>query len=47
MSGAKTLTAIVALALAAINPFTTIYAATILTEVPATFLIVAACIATT
>ena len=43
----KTLTAIVALALAAINPFTTIYAATILTEVPATFLIVAACIATT
>jgi len=43
----KMLTAIAALALAAINPFTTIYAATILTEVPATFLIVAACIATT
>ena len=43
----KNLTAIAALALAAINPFTTIYAATILTEVPATFLIVAACIATT
>ena len=43
----KVRTAIVALALAAINPFTTIYAATILTEVPATFLIIAACIATT
>jgi 4-amino-4-deoxy-L-arabinose transferase-like glycosyltransferase len=43
----KVLTAITALALAALNPFTTIYAATILTEVPATFLIVAACIATT
>ncbi|HYW69961.1 MAG TPA: glycosyltransferase family 39 protein [Pyrinomonadaceae bacterium] len=43
----KIITAITALALAAVNPFTTIYAATILTEVPATFLIVAACIATT
>jgi len=43
----KALTAIAALALAAVNPFTTIYTATILTEVPATFLIVAACIATT
>src|SRR5256714_3325021 len=40
-------TAIAALALAAVNPFTTIYAATILTEVPATFLIVAACVAAT
>jgi 4-amino-4-deoxy-L-arabinose transferase-like glycosyltransferase len=43
----KIATAIAALALAAINPFTTIYAATILTEVPTTFLIVAACIAAT
>lgn len=43
----KIATAIAALALAAINPFTTIYAATILTEVPATFLIVAACVAAT
>jgi len=43
----KTRTAIAALTLAAINPFTTIYAALILTEVPATFLIVAACITTT
>jgi 4-amino-4-deoxy-L-arabinose transferase-like glycosyltransferase len=43
----KMATAIAALALAAVNPFTTIYAATILTEVPATFLIVAACIAAT
>jgi 4-amino-4-deoxy-L-arabinose transferase-like glycosyltransferase len=43
----KIATAIAALALAAVNPFTTIYAATILTEVPATFLIVAACIAAT
>jgi 4-amino-4-deoxy-L-arabinose transferase-like glycosyltransferase len=43
----KIATAIAALALAAINPFTTIYCATILTEVPSTFLIVAACIAAT
>ena len=43
----KIATAIAALALAAVNPFTTIYAATILTEVPATFLIVAACVAAT
>jgi dolichyl-phosphate-mannose-protein mannosyltransferase len=43
----KMATAIAALALAAVNPFTTIYAATILTEVPATFLVVAACIAAT
>jgi hypothetical protein len=37
----KRATAIAALALAAICPFTTIYAATILTEVPATFLLMA------
>ncbi|HMH44320.1 MAG TPA: glycosyltransferase family 39 protein [Pyrinomonadaceae bacterium] len=43
----KIATAIAALALAVVNPFTTIYAATILTEVPATFLIAAACIAAT
>ncbi|HXI74198.1 MAG TPA: glycosyltransferase family 39 protein, partial [Pyrinomonadaceae bacterium] len=43
----KIATAIAALTLAAVNPFTTIYAATILTEVPATFLIVAACVAAT
>src|SRR6185369_15677691 len=43
----KIATAIAALALAAVNPFTTIYCATILTEVPSTFLIVAACIAAT
>src|SRR5436190_7269712 len=43
----KIATAITALALAAVNPFTTIYCATILTEVPSTFLIVAACIAAT
>src|SRR5438552_8468025 len=43
----KIATAIAALALAAVNPFTTIYAATILTEVPATFLIVAAGVAAT
>jgi len=43
----KIATAIAACALAAVNPFTTIYAATILTEVPATFLIVAACVAAT
>ena len=43
----KNSTAIAALALAAVNPFTTIYAATILTEVPATFLLVAAAVAGT
>src|SRR5438132_12561617 len=43
----KIATAIAALALAAVNPFTTIYAATILTEVPTTFLIVAAGVAAT
>jgi 4-amino-4-deoxy-L-arabinose transferase-like glycosyltransferase len=43
----KMATAIAAMALAAVNPFTTIYCATILTEVPSTFLIVAACIAAT
>src|SRR5438045_4965974 len=43
----KIRTAIAALALAAVNPFTTIYAALILTEVPATLLIVAACVAAT
>ncbi|HEX3084349.1 MAG TPA: glycosyltransferase family 39 protein, partial [Pyrinomonadaceae bacterium] len=43
----KMATAIVAMALAAINPFTTIYCAIVLTEVPSTFLIVAACIAAT
>lgn len=43
----KNATAIAALALAAVNPFTTIYAATILTEVPTTFLLVAACVAAT
>ncbi|MFN2576521.1 MAG: ArnT family glycosyltransferase [Pyrinomonadaceae bacterium] len=43
----KTNTAIAALAVAAVNPFTTIYAATILTEVPAMFFIVAACLAAT
>src|SRR5712671_7684261 len=43
----KIATAIAALTLAAANPFTTIYAATILTEVPATFLIVAAGVAAT
>jgi len=43
----KIATAIAALTLAAVNPFTTIYAATILTEVPATFLIVAAGVAAT
>src|SRR5258706_7916634 len=37
----KRATAISALALAAICPFTTIYAATILTEVPTTFLVMA------
>jgi hypothetical protein len=43
----KSVTAIAALALAAVNPFTTIYAALILTEVPATFLLVAAVVAVT
>jgi hypothetical protein len=43
----KMTTAIAAMALAAINPFTTIYCAIVLTEVPSTFLIVAACIAAT
>jgi hypothetical protein len=43
----KSATAIAALALAAVNPFTTIYAALILTEVPATFLLVAAVVAVT
>src|SRR5256714_1533904 len=43
----KRMTAIVALALAAINPFTTIYCATILTEVPTVFVVVATCIAAT
>src|SRR6267143_4600028 len=37
----KRMTAIAALALAAVCPFTTIYAATILTEVPTTFLVMA------
>jgi 4-amino-4-deoxy-L-arabinose transferase-like glycosyltransferase len=43
----KRTTAIAALALAAICPFTTIYTATILTEVPATFLVMAMCLAAT
>ena len=43
----KITTAIAAMALAAVNPFTTIYCAIVLTEVPSTFLIVAACIAAT
>src|SRR5438105_1649871 len=43
----KRATAIGALALAAVNPFTTIYAATILTEVPAMFLALATCVAAT
>src|SRR6266542_1270707 len=43
----KRATAITALALAAVCPFTTIYAATILTEVPTTFLVMAMCLATT
>src|SRR6266404_5561714 len=43
----KRATAIAALALAAICPFTTIYAATILTEVPTTFLVLAMCLAAT
>src|ERR1043166_690030 len=43
----KTATAMAAMALAAVNPYTTIYCATVLTEVPSTFLIVAACVAAT
>src|SRR5207253_2597926 len=39
--------AIVALALAAVCPFTTIYAVTILTEVPTNFFVVAMCLAAT
>jgi hypothetical protein len=43
----KVATAIAAMALAAVNPFTTIYCAIVLTEVPSTFLIIAAGIAAT
>src|SRR5438067_9167977 len=43
----KRATAIAALALAAVCPFTTIYAATILTEVPTTFLVMAMFLAAT
>ncbi|MFS8086767.1 MAG: hypothetical protein ACMG6H_14125, partial [Acidobacteriota bacterium] len=43
----KRMTAIAALALAAVCPFTTIYSATILTEVPATFLVMAMFLAAT
>src|ERR1044072_4528047 len=43
----KRLSAIAALALAAICPFTTIYAATILTEVPTNFLVAAMLVAVT
>jgi hypothetical protein len=43
----KWATAIAALALAVACPFTTIYAATILTEVPTTFLVMAMCLAAT
>lgn len=43
----KRVTAIAALALAAVNPFTTIYSATILTEVPTIFLALATCVAAT
>ena len=43
----KRATAIAALALAAVCPFTTIYAATILTEVPTTFLVIAMFLAAT
>src|SRR5256714_5877452 len=43
----KITTAIAALAFAAVNPFTTIYTATILAEVPAIFLGVASCVAAT
>jgi 4-amino-4-deoxy-L-arabinose transferase-like glycosyltransferase len=43
----KRATAIAALVLAVVCPFTTIYAATILTEVPATFLVMGMCLAAT
>lgn len=43
----KRSTAIAALVLAAVCPFTTIYTATILTEVPTTFLVLAMCLAAT
>jgi hypothetical protein len=43
----KRASAIAALALAAVCPFTTIYAATILTEVPTTFLVMSMCLAAT
>lgn len=43
----KRVTAIAALALAALNPFTTIYAATLLSEVPTIFLALATCVAAT
>jgi len=43
----KRASAIAALALAAVCPFTTIYAATVLTEVPTTFLVMAMCLAAT
>src|SRR5439155_21830190 len=43
----KRATAIAALAVAAVNPFTTIYAATILTEVPTMFLALATCVTAT
>jgi 4-amino-4-deoxy-L-arabinose transferase-like glycosyltransferase len=43
----KRATAIAALTLAAVCPFTTIYSATILTEVPTNFLVMAMCLAAT
>jgi 4-amino-4-deoxy-L-arabinose transferase-like glycosyltransferase len=43
----KRATAVVALALAAVCPFTAIYSATVLTEVPTMFLAVAMCVAAT
>src|SRR3989440_10826544 len=43
----KRVTAIAALALAAVCPFTTIFAVTILTEVPTNFLVVPMCLAAT
>jgi len=43
----KRVTAIAALALAAVCPFTTIYAVTILTEVPTNFFVAAMCLAAT
>ena len=43
----KRATAVAALVLAAVCPFTTIYAATVLTEVPTTFLVMAMCLAAT